>query len=66
MIRVGAHTSNVTFLYPLITQWYTNRSTVEQFCFKAFSSQFFIRAALSHSAFEVGQNSTIFTLSTAS
>lgn len=66
IILEGAQTSNVSFLYPLITQWYWNFSTGEQSWCNAIPLQFFLRAALSHSVLEVGQDFTISTLSTAS
>lgn len=66
IILVGAQTSSVTFLYPLITQWYWNFSAVVQFCFDAILLQSFLRAASSHSALDFGQDSTISTLLTAS
>lgn len=62
----GAQTSNVLFLYPFITQWYTNFSTDEQFCCNAILLQSFLKAALSHSVLEAGHDSTIFKVSTAS
>lgn len=62
----GAHTSKVALPYPLITQWYTNFSGIVQFCFNAFSLQFFLLAALSHSSLEVGHDDTFSTLWTAS
>lgn len=55
---IGAQTSNVSFKYALMRQWYT-------YCSSWVSSatnllQFFFWAALSHSSFEVGQNVTTF------
>lgn len=66
IILEGAQTSIVSFLYPLITQWYWNFITGPQFCFDAILLQFFLRAATSHSVFEVGQDFTTATLLTAS
>lgn len=66
IILLGAHTSNVSFLYPFTTQWYWNSSTSEQSCCIAILLQFFLRAAAAHSVSNVGQNSTICTLLTAS
>lgn len=62
----GAQTSNVSFPYPLITQWYTNSSGFVQVCLAAVSVQFFLTAALSHSFLDIGQNETLSTVSTAS
>lgn len=62
----GAQTSNNLFLYPFITQWYTNFSTVEQFCCNAILLQPLFKAAVAHSVLEVGHDSTFFTVSTAS
>lgn len=66
IILEGAHTSTISFLNPLITQWYLNLSTESHFCLDAILSQFFLRAAVFHPVFEVGQAVTISTLSTAS
>lgn len=65
-ILVGAHTSNNSLRRPLTTQWYWYFSIVVQFCCDAILSQFFLRAATSHSVLEVGQESTTVTLATAS
>lgn len=62
----GAHTSNVSFWYPLITQWYKNFLGSVPVCWAAFLLQFFSLAALSHSCVDVGQYVTTLTLSTAS
>lgn len=66
IILAGAHTSTNLFLCPLMTQWYLNFSTETQFWYGAILLQFFLVAALSHSVFVVGQNSTFSTLLTAS
>lgn len=66
IILVGPHTSNNSLRRPLTTQWYWYFSTVVQFCFDAILPQFFLRAATSHCALEVGQESTTSTLATAS
>lgn len=66
IILVGAHTSTNLFLCPLMTQWYLNFSTESQSWCGAIVLHFFLEAALSHSAFDVGQNSTLSTLLTAS
>lgn len=66
IIRSGAHTSTSLFLSPLITQWYLNLLKDTQFWRCANSPQFILRAALSHSVFEVGQVVTIRILLTAS
>lgn len=62
----GAHTSNVSFPKPFITQWNLNFSTGAHFCCGAILLQFFLRAAVSHSIFEVGHDPTSATLATAS
>lgn len=55
------------YFSPLITQWYWNFSLAfMQFCRAAILLQFFLKAALFHSSFEVRQDSTTVTLSTAS
>lgn len=66
IILAGAHTSIKLFLRPLITQWYLKFWPDTQFWCCAIILQFFLLAAASHSVFEVGQDVTIFTLSTAS
>lgn len=66
IILDGAHTSNVSFPKPFITQWYLNFSTGEQFCCDAILLQFFLREATSHSIFEVGHDATSAALATAS
>lgn len=66
IILEGAQTSSVPFLRPFITQWYLNFSTGAQFCCDAILLQFFLRAAISHSVFDVGHDATNAALVTAS
>lgn len=66
IILEGAQTSTILSLCPFITQWYWNFSTVEQFWCIAILLQFFFLAAVSHSIFEDGHDTTYSALSTAS
>lgn len=61
--RFGAQTSNVSFMYSLMTQWYL---ILEQFFLAANSAHFISFAASYISFMEVGHDSTIFISVTAS
>lgn len=58
IVRFGAHTSKVSFIQALMTQWYWKRCLLEgceQFCLMA--SQFIFLAAISHDFESVGHRS---------
>lgn len=63
IIRLGAQTSNVSFMYSLMTQWYL---ILEQLFRFANSLHFILMVALYISSLEVGHDSTILISDTAS
>lgn len=63
--RIGAQTSNVSFINAFMTQWYLCCSFVQFFSF-ANLLHFILRAALSLSCLEVGHDRTMFISSMAS
>lgn len=70
IILTAAQTSKNLFLRALMRQWYSGCfSSIVQFLLSASAAsllQFFLRAAMSHSTFDVGHDSTTSALLTAS